>query len=85
MLWKTTSWNHLEFIAAYFFIYNDYMNANSVAKHCIVVLNVKLQVKVRFKTFYSHLKLSYTAFASKTTMKTACFAQHVLHILAMNL
>ena len=26
--------------------------ANSVEKHEIVMLNVKLQVKVRFKTFY---------------------------------
>ena len=33
------------------------MAANSVQKHCCFVLNVKLQVKVRFKTFYLLLEL----------------------------
>ena len=35
-----------------FFINNFNMTVNSVGKHSFVVMNVKLQVKIRFKTFY---------------------------------
>ena len=52
------------------------MNVNSVKIHCVVVLNVKLQVKVKFKTFYRLLGLLYTAFALNATIKTACFTQN---------
>ena len=46
------------------------MAANSVEKHCYVVLNVKLEVKVRFETFYWLLELSPNAFALITVPNT---------------
>ena len=48
--------------AAHFSINNCNIKANGVEKYCFVVLNVKLQVKVRFKTFCWLLELLYTAF-----------------------
>ena len=51
------------------------MNTSSVGKHCIVVLNVKLQVKVKFKTFQRLSELLDTAFTLNATIKTVCFAQ----------
>ena len=47
----------------------------ALKKYCVVVLNVKLQVKIRFKTFYWLLELLYTAFAFNGTIKTALFAR----------
>lgn len=52
------------------------MNANSLEKQCDVVLNVKLQGKVTFKTCYLLLELFYTALAWNGTIKMACFAQN---------
>ena len=49
------------------------MNVNSVEKHEIVMLNVKLQVKVRFKTFYWVLELLFTNFILGDASITACF------------
>ena len=54
---------------------NSNMTGRSVENHCLVVLNVKLLVKRRFKTFYRLLNLLYTAFALNTTINKACFAQ----------
>ena len=54
-------------------INNRNVTGNSVEKHCFVVMNVKLEVKLRFKTFYWILKLSYTAFSLNTITNTACF------------
>ena len=47
--------------------------APSVEKHCFVALDVKLQVKVRIKTFHWLLEFLHTALALKATTKTACF------------
>ena len=55
-------------------IKNSNMTGKSVEK-CFVVLNAKLLVKLRFKTFYDFKILLYTAFALKTTTNTACFAR----------
>ena len=61
ILWNSTSWSHLKFtvqiqLAVYpydlLLIINYNMTGNSVEKHCFMVLNVKLQVKIRFNTFY---------------------------------
>ena len=55
-----TSWSHLKstvqiHLALYpfdpFFINNLNVTANNVEKHCFVVLNVKLEVRIKFKTF----------------------------------
>lgn len=51
------------------------MNASSVEKHCFVMLNVKLEVKVRFKRIFFRLELLYTAFTLSTTTKMACFTR----------
>ena len=40
-----------------FLINNHNVTGNNAEKHCYVVFNVKLQVKLRFKTFYWLLKL----------------------------
>ena len=53
------------------------MTGNSVGNYCFVVLNVKLQVKFRFKMFYCLLKLLYTAFALNSTTNIACFARNL--------
>ena len=45
----------------------------NVEKHCFVMLNVKLQVKLRFKIFYWLLKLLYTASFLNTNKNMACF------------
>ena len=42
-----------------FHVNNKNITANSVEKHCIVKLNVKLQVKIKFETFYLFLELWY--------------------------
>ena len=55
-------------------INNCNMTGISIDKHCYIVLNVKLQVKLRFKTFYWLLKLLPTALALSTGSNTACFA-----------
>ena len=47
--------------------------ANSVEKHEIVMLNVKLQVKVRFKTFYWVLELLFTNFILDAATITTWF------------
>ena len=85
MLWKSTSWSHLKLTVQIqlalhpcdpFLINNCNMIGNSVGNYCFAVLNVKLQVKRRFKMFYWLLKLLYTAFALNTTANTAdlfCF------------
>ena len=51
------------------------MTGISVEKYCFVMLNVKLQVNLRFKTSYRVLKLLYTAFALNTSNNTAYFAR----------
>ena len=43
------------------------MSANKVEKHSFVILNEKLQVKIKFKTFHWLLELLYTAFALNAT------------------
>ena len=52
--------------------------ADSVEKHwhCFVVLNVKLQVNIRFRTFYWLLELFFSHFALNSTTNTVCFAQN---------
>ena len=61
MLRNSTSWSHLDSTlqkqlalnqCESFFINDLNMIANKVEKHCFAVSNVKLQVKIRFKTFY---------------------------------
>ena len=52
------------------------MTGNGIEKHCFIVLNVKLHVKLRFKTFYWLLELLYTASAMNTTNKPAYFARN---------
>ena len=68
MLRCSTFWSYLKLIVQMqlvlylcdqFLISNRNMTGDSVEKHCFVVLNVKLQVKLRFKTFYWLLKLLY--------------------------
>ena len=84
MLWKSTSSFSLNVTVPIqfalhpcdpFFINNCNMIRNSVEKHCFVVLNLKLHVKLRCKTFYWLLKLLYTVFALNTTNNPACFAR----------
>ena len=53
-----------------FFINNCYIIANSVEKHCVVMLNVSLQVKTRLKTFYWFLEVLYLLLP-KTALPTA--------------
>ena len=61
LLWKSTSWSRLKLavqiqLALHWcnplLINNRNMNGNSVESYCFIVLNVELQVKLRFKTFY---------------------------------
>ena len=42
------------------------MTINSIQKHCFVVLNVKLRVRIRFQTLRLFLQLFNTAFVLKT-------------------
>ena len=44
----------------------------SVEKHCFVLLNVKLKVKVSFKTSYRLLELLYTAFTLNAINSLFC-------------
>ena len=48
----------------------------SIIPQSFNVLNLKLQVKVTFKTFSWLLELLYTAFVLKATTKVAWFAQN---------
>ena len=84
MLWNFASWSRLKLtvqiqLAFYlcdpFSVNNRNIAGNSVEK-CFVVLNVKLEVKLRFKTFYWLQNLLSTAFAFNITTKPACFARH---------
>ena len=84
MLWNSTSWSRLKLtvqiqLALYlcdpFLINNRNMAGNSVEK-CFVVLNVKLEVKLRFKTFCWLQNLLPTAFAFKITTEPASFARN---------
>ena len=61
MLWNSTCWSRLKWTVEIhlafclcnpFVIHNHNMTGNSVEKQCFVVLNVKLEVKLKFKTFY---------------------------------
>ena len=52
------------------------MNPKSVEKQYFVSFNVKLQVRVRSKTFFRLLELLYTAFTFKATTKTTCFVRN---------
>ena len=67
MLRNPTWWSRLNSTSQIkpYFINNLSKTNNSVEKHCFVVLNVKLQVKVRFETFFdfwnSHIVLSHGA------------------------
>ena len=72
ILWNSTFWSRLTWAVHMqlahhpfdpFLINNLIMTGNSVEKHCSVMFNVKLQVKLRFKTFSGLLKLLYTAFS----------------------
>ena len=51
--------------------------AANVEKHCMVVWQVKLQVKIRFKTFYQPLELQYSSLALNSTTSTAYFARNL--------
>ena len=51
------------------------MTGNSVEK-CFVESNVKLEVKLKFKTFSWLENLFSTAFAWNTTTNTACLARY---------
>ena len=84
MLWNSLTWSHLKLtvkiqLAIYlcnpFLINNCKMAADSLKK-CFVVLNVKLVVKIKFKTFYWLQNLLSTTFAFNTTTKPACFARN---------
>ena len=75
MLWNSTSWSRLKLsvqiqLAFYpcdpFLTNNCSMTGNSVEK-CFVVLNVKLEVKLWFKTFYWLQNLLRTASALNAT------------------
>ena len=48
------------------------MTGNSI-ENCFVMLNKKLETKLRFKTFHRLQNLLPTAFALNTTAKPACF------------
>ena len=61
MLLNPTSWIRLKFtvqlkltlhLCGSFLMNNHNLNANSVENQCFVALNVKLQIKVGFKTCY---------------------------------
>ena len=52
------------------------MNPKSVEKQYFVSFNVKLQVRVRSKTFCRLLELLYTAFTFKATAKATCFTRN---------
>ena len=61
MLWKSTFLSNLKVtVQIHFALHpcdpfltnNCNMTGNGVKKHCLIVLNVKLHVKRRFKTFY---------------------------------
>ena len=60
--------------------HNHIITANSVEKHFFVVLNVKLEVKIRFKKFYWLLELIYNIFAWKISTN-----KRVIYGLKMNL
>ena len=49
---KLFKYSLLFYHATYFFLNNHSMTANSVEKHGFVVLNIKIQVKIRFRTIY---------------------------------
>lgn len=49
------------------------MIANSVEKHCFVMLKLKLQIKIRPQTFCWFLELSTSASPLKATTNTAFF------------
>ena len=85
MLWNSTSWSRLKLTVQVklffspcdpFLVNNGNVTGKSVEKHCLVVLNKKLQVKLRFKTFDWHLRLLYTVFILNTTTNTACLARN---------
>ena len=56
------------------------MTGNCAQEHYFVLLNVKLQVKFRFKRFYGLLNLICSAFILNTTTKMACFAQNFYNL-----
>ena len=82
MFCNSTSWSHLKLtvqiqLALYLcnpFLINNCKMAGDSLEKCFVVLNVKLVVKLRFKTFRWLQNLLPTAFALNTTTKPACFA-----------
>ena len=84
ILWNSTFWSRLTWAVQIqlahhpfdpFLINNLIMTSNSVEKRS-VMLNVKLQVKLRLKTFSGLLKLLYTAFSLSTTANTVCFTRN---------
>ena len=56
-----------------FFINTLSTDANSVEKICNVVMNVNLQLKIRFKKFYWLLKVLYFTLALSSATNIACF------------
>ena len=63
---------------------NPLLTGNGVEKQCFVVLNVQLQEKLRFRTFYWLLKRLYTAFyLEQHYQQVEIFAcpsnKHVIH------
>ena len=84
ILWNPTSWICIKltvqiqlalYLCDLFLINNRNKAGNSVEK-CFVVLNVKLEVKLRLKTFYWLQNLLSAAFAFNITTKPACFARN---------
>ena len=64
------------------FLINSYnVTGNKVEKHCLVVLNVKLQVKLEFKTFYWILNC-YILLSLWTPLSARLVFLEFLHILA---
>ena len=57
--------------------------SNSVVKHCFVAVSVKLQLSLRFKTFYWFLKLLY-CFCFKDHNQHSLFCSTFLDILAIS-
>ena len=83
MVWNFTSWSCLKLtvqVQLYFYlcdpflINNRNMTGNSI-ENCFLMLNKKLEIKLRFKTFRWLQNLLPTAFALNTTAKPACFLE----------
>ena len=67
-----------------FLITNRIMTGNSVEEHRFLVLNINLQVKLGFKTFYWLLILIYNCFLFEYRYQYGLLCLKFLHILAIS-